>query len=396
MPNFIASSLLEPDYPFFGNEVSFLWTASSKFEKLIFTKCQGCEFFLIIKQTDSGNKFVVKGEKLTRPVNLNVLHHCLNEYIKASVASVEHSNIGFKPHKVLKKNEFILNGDEFLDLISKADFKTIFIEIGFGSGRHLLYQAKNHPDTLIIGIEVYKPSLEQVNNLALKMGLKNLILLNLDARLVLSLLHSNSVDRVFLHFPVPWSKSEKRRVVSRSFAKEIQRILKVGAKFELRSDDRGYVDFSISHFLDLQQGEISIFKNRFLEVSSKYEDRWVSQNKDIYDVIFTNLKHSEKLDLNAGKDTFCFGKLDEKLIEQNFRNYTINGGDFFIHFERMYKKDGGGLLLKVAFGSFDRPEHCYILIENGLGNYFIRKPLLSVENIKAHRILKETLQCQAS
>ncbi|WP_168236920.1 tRNA (guanosine(46)-N7)-methyltransferase TrmB, partial [Campylobacter fetus] len=329
--------------------------------------------------------------------SLGTIQKALSVYKDLNVLDLKSSTIAIKNEKQLAKKEFILNDIQFLEKLKSGEFKKIFVEIGFGSGRHLLYQAKTDENTLVVGIEVYKRSCEQVNNLALSMGLKNVILLNLDARLVMSLLHSNSVDRLFLHFPVPWEKSEKRRVVSAEFANECQRVLKSGGSFELRSDDKNYTDFTISCFLNLKEAKMEIYKNRFLDVSSKYEDRWIKQNRDIYDVVFTNLIVSEQKVLHGD---FEFGTVLEEDILSKFENKTIKKDDYFIHMERIYKKDSseknGGLLLRVAFGSFYRPEHCFILVENSKASYFIKKPLLTYENLKAHSTLKEYLSCSTS
>ncbi|ALV24913.1 tRNA m7G46 methyltransferase [Campylobacter iguaniorum] len=391
MPNFIATSLKNLEYPFGDDEAQFLWSAKAGEENLIYTMAKDCEFFITVK--GKKDNYVIKGEKLTRPARLGVLQKALISFRDLNVNAVKSQAIAIKNEKQLQAKEFILSDVQFLDLLQTTKFKRIFVEIGFGSGRHLLYQARNNPEVLVVGIEVYKPSCEQVNNLAKDQNLKNIALLNLDARLVLSLIESNSIEKVFLHFPIPWEKSEKRRVVSASFAKEVQRILAVGAKFELRSDDRGYTDFTIGHFLNLPDAQIQIYKDRFLEVSSKYEDRWVRQNKNIYDMIFTNELDSPKQSL---KGDFEFGNIDKELVAAKFENKIFKGDDYFLHVERLYKKENGDLLIRVAFGSFYRPEHCYILITPNEANYFIKKPLLTSENLKAHECLREYLTCKIS
>ena len=100
---------------------------------------------------------------------------------------------------------------------------------------------------------------------------------------------------------MPWDKAEHRRVVSSAFALECERILKLGGKFELRTDSKEYCDFSLSKFLEPTNSKIEAFKNRNLEVTSKYEDRWRRQDKDIYDVIYT-----------------CEAKSDESVLSGDF------------------------------------------------------------------------------
>lgn len=387
MPNIVAKNLKNIELPVKFNEVEFIWEAKSNDEKLVYTKALGCEFCLVVK--DRGNSYVIKCDKLTRPAKLEAVQMALEAYKQLFASDVISQATAVKKPKNLE-SKYIINSDELLNRLEDCEYKRIFVEIGFGSGRHLLYQAKENPEALIIGIEVYKPACLQVENLAGINGLKNIVLLNLDARLVMSLLKSNSIDRLFLHFPVPWGKSKMRRVVSPQFALECQRTLKDGGTFELRSDDRDYTDFTIGCFMDLKNANIQIFKNRFLEISSKYEDRWIRQNKDIYDVICAFYGSSDELDLDF---KFEFSGLELEYIKSNFANKTIKYSDHFIHLERIYILDNGDALVRVAFGSFYRPEHRYLLISRQNTIYLFKKPLLTPENIKAHNNLEDMLKC---
>ncbi|MBP3676066.1 MAG: tRNA (guanosine(46)-N7)-methyltransferase TrmB [Campylobacter sp.] len=387
MPNIVAKNLKNVELPVKFNEVEFIWEAKSNDEKLVYTKALGCEFCLVVK--DRGNSYVIKCDKLTRPAKLEAVQMALEAYKQLFASDVISQATAVKKPKNLE-SKYIINSDELLNRLEDCEYKRIFVEIGFGSGRHLLYQAKENPEALIIGIEVYKPACLQVENLAGINGLKNIVLLNLDARLVMSLLKSNSIDRLFLHFPVPWGKSKMRRVVSPQFALECQRTLKDGGTFELRSDDRDYTDFTIGCFMDLKNANIQIFKNRFLEISSKYEDRWIRQNKDIYDVICAFYGSSDELDLDF---KFEFSGLELEYIKSNFANKTIKYSDHFIHLERIYILDNGDALVRVAFGSFYRPEHRYLLISRQNTIYLFKKPLLTPENIKAHNNLEDMLKC---
>lgn len=387
MPNIVAKNLKNVELPVKFNEVEFIWEAKSNDEKLVYTKALGCEFCLVVK--DRGNSYVIKCDKLTRPAKLEAVQMALEAYKQLFASDVISQATAVKKPKNLE-SKYIINSDELLNRLEDCEYKRIFVEIGFGSGRHLLYQAKENPEALIIGIEVYKPACLQVENLAGINGLKNIVLLNLDARLVMSLLKSNSIDRLFLHFPVPWGKSKMRRVVSPQFALECQRTLKDGGTFELRSDDRDYTDFTICCFMDLKNANMQIFKNRFLEISSKYEDRWIRQNKDIYDVICAFYGSSDELDLDF---KFEFSGLELEYIKSNFANKTIKYSDHFIHLERIYILDNGDALVRVAFGSFYRPEHRYLLISRQNTIYLFKKPLLTPENIKAHNNLEDMLKC---
>ncbi|MDC7792355.1 tRNA (guanosine(46)-N7)-methyltransferase TrmB, partial [Campylobacter coli] len=166
--------------------------------------------------------------------------------------------------------------------------------------------AKNNPQILILGIEIYNPAITQVAKLARAQGIDNILLVQSDARLLLSVLQSDSIEKIFLHFPVPWDKKPHRRVVSKAFCKECARVLTTQGVFELRTDSYEYFDFTFKEFLEFSSPQFSIRKNENLEISSKYEDRWKRQEKDIYDLWVWNLDKEEK---NVLSEEFDFSDI---------------------------------------------------------------------------------------
>jgi len=129
--------------------------------------------------------------------------------------------------------------------------REVRIEVGFGSGRHLLHQAANNPDILFIGIEIHRPSIEQVLKQVVIQELDNVMVLDYDARLFMELVPSNIVGKIYVHFPVPWDKKPHRRVISTTFIEEARRVLKVGGTLELRTDSENYYAYSYETFIAL-------------------------------------------------------------------------------------------------------------------------------------------------
>jgi tRNA (guanine-N7-)-methyltransferase len=48
-------------------------------------------------------------------------------------------------------------------------------------------------------------------------------------------------------------------------------------------------------------------------------------------------------------------------------------------------------LIKCAFGSFDRPEHKYVFLEEDGCRYFVSEPVKTTVNLQAHQKLIEQL-----
>ena len=337
MPNFIAQSVSLPPLPAKFGETEFLETALGRNLTLVRTKSFDSEFFITLKP--SGDKVIVKGEKITKPAKIGHLQRALEIFKERFCGRIISQAFAYKDSSLTEKTPLILDENEILSLVISFKFDKIFIEIGFGSGRHLLHQARSNQDALLIGIEIYKPAIEQVAKLAIREGLQNIALIATDARVLLSLLPAGCLQRVFLHFPVPWDDAPHRRVISDEFASQIARTLGHSGRFELRTDSEEYFLYAmqkLSPYVQRKAGEISHFKNRNAAVASKYEDRWRKMDKDIYDLIYENktagLGEPQRFEME-------FLKFDAAAIARNFKNFTFKGEDFFVHFEEIFYFD---------------------------------------------------------
>ena len=337
MPNFITQSVSLPPLPARLGEVEFLETARGRNLTLVRTRSFDSEFFITLKP--SGDKVIVKGEKITKPAKIGHLQRALEIFKERFCGPIISQAFAYKSSSLTEKTPLILDENEILSLVKSSKFNKIFIEIGFGSGRHLLHQARSNQDALLIGIEIYKPAIEQVAKLAIREGLQNIALIATDARVLLSLLPAGCLQRVFLHFPVPWDDAPHRRVISDEFASQIARTLGRGGRFELRTDSEEYFLYAmqkLSPYVQCKAGEISHFKNRDAAVASKYEDRWRKMDKDIYDLIYENKTAGQA---EPQRFEMEFLKFDAAAIASNFKNFTFKGEDFFVHFEEIFYFD---------------------------------------------------------
>lgn len=346
---------------------------------LIGVEHAGEEFLLQLKPDE--NAYLLKYDKVSRPLKVNILKEALGKVAKELNLEILSSNIAISKTKVALSSEYFKKIEDF-ENISYSKEK-VSVEVGFGSGRHLLYQANKHPDTLFIGIEIHTPSAQQVLKQIEIQNLDNVWVVNYDARLFLEMLPSNLCEQIFVHFPVPWDKKPQRRVISSSFLEESMRVLRKGARLELRTDSDKYFWYALETFFTLPKVEVEVRKNEALEVTSKYEARWLKQDKDIYDVY---VKCTEKSDTR--KETIEFNFNDVKYtsnIEERLAKKALVFDGYFVHFERLYKIDSQALLIKCAFGSFDRPEHKYLLLEEDSCRYFVSPPVKTTVNLKAHQ-----------
>jgi len=388
MPHLHIKEFKSVEFPSSYNDVSFNFiadNANSKDEKLISVSVENEDFFLLVKKDENRN--LLKTDKLTRPASIYNVHKALTAYANLAKLDIIASNVlsGAKNEHLqevtaLKKIEYFA-----------SDFPTereVRIEVGFGSGRHLLHQAVNNPDILFIGIEIHRPSIEQVLKQITIQELDNLLVLDYDARLFMELVPSNIVGKVYVHFPVPWDKKPHRRVISTSFIEESRRVLKVDGKLELRTDSENYYAYSYETFIAFNKTVLHINKNKEIAVSSKYEDRWKKMEKNIYDVTMINEEESEALNIEGSFEFSPLTASTDKLLALHKTTERFEGG--FIHFERVYTMDDA-VMLRLSMGSFDRPEHLYLIAKKDGISYYPELPLKSKSNLKAHQFLDKVL-----
>lgn len=343
------------------------------------------EFLLQLKPDVKA--YLLKYDKVTRPLKVNILKEALALVAKELELDILSSNIAISHTKAALSSEYFKKIEDFESITFPK--KKVSVEVGFGSGRHLLYQAQKNPDTLYIGLEIHTPSAQQLLKQIALLDLDNIWVVNYDARLFLEMLPSNLCSQIFVHFPVPWDKKPQRRVISKSFLAESIRVLHEEGRLELRTDSDNYFWYALETFFSVPKVEVEVRKNEALEVTSKYEARWLRQEKDIYDVY---VKCREKSDERQGTIDFNFNAVKyAKGIETKLPKKAMVYDGYFVHFERLFKATEETLFIKCAFGSFDRPEHKYILLTQEGCRYFVSPPVKTTVNFLAHQKLATQL-----
>jgi tRNA (guanine-N7-)-methyltransferase len=120
--------------------------------------------------------------------------------------------------------------------------QSVWLEIGFGAGEHLAALAERHPDTGLIGCEVFENGIARLLGETERRHLGNIRLFIDDARLLIAALPTAAIARAFILFPDPWPKQRhhKRRIVSPDTLDQLARIMTNEAELRLATDDPGY------------------------------------------------------------------------------------------------------------------------------------------------------------
>lgn len=125
------------------------------------------------------------------------------------------------------------------------------LEIGFGDGGHLAYQAKGNPEIGFIGAEPFLNGVASLVEMAEAGALANIRIFHDDVRLLLACLKKGSIDRVDILFPDPWPKTrhKKRRLVQTELIGMLANIIKPGGVLRMASDDTDYIAWMLQHMM---------------------------------------------------------------------------------------------------------------------------------------------------
>jgi tRNA (guanine-N7-)-methyltransferase len=167
----------------------------------------------------------------------------------------------------------------------------LIVEIGAGNGDSLVATALAHPDTDIVGFEVFEPSIASTVGKLAAQGLTN-------ARVVLGdgvqglrwLVQPAALDAVHAFFPDPWHKSRhrKRRLLSPDTCALVAERLRPGGLFRVATDWEDYA-LAMHEVLDASPltNTCDDWAPRFDErPMTKYEARGIAAGRTVYDLCY--------------------------------------------------------------------------------------------------------------
>lgn len=185
------------------------------------------------------------------------------------------------------KNDFLVNFEQ----IKSVKHKNFILEIGFGLGENLLFQATKYPENYFIGIDPFINGVANVVQKAKELNLNNISILDTPVQKVLDNFSDNFFSKVFVLFPDPWmkNKQKKRRLLNYLFLEKILKKMRTKSTLIFATDDQDYFNFVIKE-VSLLRKKIDTFKyslgNKHPIADTKYSNKANKLKKDIY---FLNL-----------------------------------------------------------------------------------------------------------
>ena len=116
--------------------------------------------------------------------------------------------------------------------------RPLWLEIGFGSGEHLLEMAQRHPGQPFVGCEPFLNGVAALLRQLQAHDIHNVRIYPEDARLLLAQLPDSSVERCFILFADPWPKARhnRRRIVNPETLDQFARLLTPKGEIILATD----------------------------------------------------------------------------------------------------------------------------------------------------------------
>lgn len=165
-----------------------------------------------------------------------------------------------------------------------------WLEIGFGGGEHMASQAARAPEVLIVGCEPFLNGVASAVRHVAEQELKNVRILDGDARELVSRLPDGCLDRVFILFPDPWPKARhhKRRIVQADMVAELARVLKPGGRLRFATDVAGYADWALERIIasphfDWQAGRADDWRTPPADhITTRYEEKRLGDCEPVF------------------------------------------------------------------------------------------------------------------
>ena len=162
------------------------------------------------------------------------------------------------------------------------------LEIGPGRGAFALDHAKAHPEIDLVAIETRRSDCELIRARAAKRGVRNLIVLQGDAKLLAPRIFApGALAAVHVQFPDPWWKTRhhKRRMIDAELARELWRLLAPAGLVDFRTDVAAYAREAGQTFVEAGFEKLP---DEPPEVLSTRERRYARTGQPVYRARFVN------------------------------------------------------------------------------------------------------------
>ena len=154
------------------------------------------------------------------------------------------------------------------------------VEVGCGKGKFTVETAAQEPDVLLIAIEKVPDALVLAMENAMRMGLKNVFFVSLDADRIDEFFADDEIDLLYINFCDPWprKKNAKRRLTYHTFLEKYKKVLKLGGEIHFKTDNAKLFEWSLpemeSCYLELRNLTRDLHANGPVGIMTGYEEKF--------------------------------------------------------------------------------------------------------------------------
>jgi tRNA (guanine-N7-)-methyltransferase len=156
------------------------------------------------------------------------------------------------------------------------------LEIGTGNGLHFAHHSSQHPERLVVGVELkYKPLIQSIRR-ALRGGARNAAIARYHAFNLDELFAEGELNNVFIHFPDPWvtPRKPKNRFVAKDNLDLLYRLQRPGSYIDFKTDSREYHLWALD---EIKQSKYKIvFETQNLHQSEMNAENFLTQFEKIF------------------------------------------------------------------------------------------------------------------
>jgi tRNA (guanine-N7-)-methyltransferase len=138
------------------------------------------------------------------------------------------------------------------------EYDALYVELGSGSGGHLIEHARRKPQSLFIGFELRFKRVYRTIEKADTLSVPNLFMVQGDARVFDTVFPEASLAGVYINFPDPWDKRrwQKHRLISPELCTRVLRSLSPGGFLSHKTDHREYFRATVEHLRSRDDAKI--------------------------------------------------------------------------------------------------------------------------------------------
>ncbi|MFN5063351.1 MAG: tRNA (guanosine(46)-N7)-methyltransferase TrmB, partial [Pseudomonadota bacterium] len=133
----------------------------------------------------------------------------------------------------------------------REHFAGVYVEIGSGSGLHIIELAKQNPGILCVGLEIRFKRAFKTGEKAEKLGLSNVLIIRSDARCIGEIFKPGEVAAFFVNYPDPWDKRrwKKNRILNQEMLTTMHSLLAQEGFLRYKTDHHEYFHSTASLLL---------------------------------------------------------------------------------------------------------------------------------------------------